>query len=823
MKLLLKLVFILTINNLYSASPYVDNQLIVKFSSGLDEKNISQKLEKTDFILKQILVKKLNIWLIELNSKNKTIFEHLEEISNFDFVDYVQLDHKVSQREIPNDPYFNQMWGLNNTGQNGGQFDGDIDAEEAWDITTGGLTSIGDEIVVAVVDGGVDINHPDLISNIWVNENEIPNNGIDDDGNGYVDDINGWDAYSNDGSIPSDNHGTHVAGTIGAKGNNNSDVVGVNWNVKIMSVAGSSGSTSTISLAYGYILDQKSLWLSSNGEFGANVVATNSSFGVDNANCNSGSYPVWNDLYDAMGQVGILSAAATTNSNQNVDQVGDVPTGCNSEWVISVTNTTRNDVKYNSAGYGANNIDLGAPGTDICSTVSGGVSCSYTGTSMATPHVAGAVGLMHAGASIAFAQDCINNPAACSLEIKNVLLNTVDILPSLDGITVSGGRLNLFNALQEISGPSPNLDFSPGEFTFQINQGDLENDILTLFNNGEDNSILSYQLKVSPFLAMNESDNYGNIWSDSETELFDYEWIDISEIGTLYSFPNNDDFGQELSLDFDFPFYGNNYNIIRINPNGWIGFGDNSNEWDNQQLPSNSAPSPAIFPFWDDLNPVNDNCNQYCSGNVYYHSNNDRIVVWFNNVAHWWTNFENSFYDFQVIMYSNGDIDFNYNEMIGDYSSATIGIQNFGAEDGLQVSYNNNYAESLLSIKIVQSPEWITLSQNFGQINAGESNQINITIDSNDLLLNEYLNYVNITSFGGNVNIPLYVFINEDVTFMGDLNFDEIINILDAVIMVNFITSEDEANNQVFESADLNIDGLINVLDIVLLVNIILG
>ena len=443
MKLLLKLVFILTINNLYAATPYVDNQLIVKFSSGLDEKNISQKLEKTDFILKQILVKKLNIWLIELNSKSKTIFEHLEEISNFDFVDYVQLDHKVSQREIPNDPYFNQMWGLNNTGQNGGQFDGDIDAEEAWDITTGGFTSIGDEIVVAVVDGGVDINHPDLISNIWVNENEIPNNGIDDDGNGYVDDINGWDAYSNDGSIPSDNHGTHVAGTIGAKGNNNSDVVGVNWNVKIMSVAGSSGSTSTISLAYGYILDQKSLWLSSNGEFGANVVATNSSFGVDNANCNSGSYPVWNDLYDAMGQVGILSAAATTNSNQNVDQVGDVPTGCNSEWVISVTNTTRNDVKYNSAGYGANNIDLGAPGTDICSTVSGGVSCSYTGTSMATPHVAGAVGLMHAGASIAFAQDCINNPAACSLEIKNVLLNTVDTLPSLDGITVSGGRLNL--------------------------------------------------------------------------------------------------------------------------------------------------------------------------------------------------------------------------------------------------------------------------------------------------------------------------------------------------------------------------------------------
>ena len=144
MKFLTKLILITTINNFYAATPYVDNQLIVKFNSDLNEQSISQKLAKTNFIIKEVLVKKLNIWLIEFDSNNKNIFEYLDEISTFDFVVYAQLDHKVKQREIPNDPYFNQMWGLNNTGQSGGQIDGDIDAVEAWGMSTGGLTALGD-------------------------------------------------------------------------------------------------------------------------------------------------------------------------------------------------------------------------------------------------------------------------------------------------------------------------------------------------------------------------------------------------------------------------------------------------------------------------------------------------------------------------------------------------------------------------------------------------------------------------------------------------------------------------------------------------------
>ena len=289
------------------------------------------------------------------------------------------------------------------------------------------------------------LNHTDLALNLWINHNEIPGNSIDDDNNGYVDDINGWDAYSSDGSVPSDGHGTHVAGIIGADGNNGSMVAGVNWEVKLMAIAGSSGNTSTVLEAYGYALDQRAIYDSTNGALGAFVVATNSSFGIDNADCSSGSYALWNDMYDAMGEYGILSAAATMNSNSNVDNTGDVPTGCASDHMIAVTNTTRNDTKNSGAAYGATTIDLGAPGTSVLSTYSSGGTQTLTGTSMAAPQVAGAVGLMHAAMSAGFANYFKNNGAEGGVLIKQMILDGTDPLTSLAGITVSGGRLNIYN------------------------------------------------------------------------------------------------------------------------------------------------------------------------------------------------------------------------------------------------------------------------------------------------------------------------------------------------------------------------------------------
>jgi subtilisin family serine protease len=219
----------------------------------------------------------------------------------------------------------------------------------------------------------------------------------------------------------------------------------------MMLIGGSSGNFSVVAKAYGYAMAQKKLWLESNGEKGANVVVTNSSFGVDYGKCDTPTYSVWNDIYNEMGKLGILSAAATANISIDVDKEGDVPTGCNSPYIISVTNTDSTDKKFGQAAWGRTTVDLGAPGTAIFSTYSGDQYQNLTGTSMATPHIAGQVALMHAGASAIFADFYKKNPAQGALELKKILMSTVDPNPTLAGRTVSGGRMNLGRAVKAIN------------------------------------------------------------------------------------------------------------------------------------------------------------------------------------------------------------------------------------------------------------------------------------------------------------------------------------------------------------------------------------
>ncbi len=360
-------------------------------------------------------------------------------------IQHIQWNHKVQNRSLPNDTLFNIQWALFNDGSTGGMAGADINADSAWNISTGGITIYGDTIVVAVIDAGFHLNHPDLKENIFLNRNEIAGNGIDDDNNGYIDDINGWNVYMNGPNHPSDKHGTHVSGIIGAKGNNEIGISGINWDVKILPVSGSSGIESEVISSYEYILSMRRLYNETNGEKGAYIVSTNASFGVDGAD--PSDYPIWCSIYDSLGKEGIINIGATSNLNVDVTTAGDVPTTCSSPYLIGVTSTNKNDVLAGTA-YSKDHIDLAAPGHQIISTVFDSAYTQLTGTSMASPHVAGAVGLMYASACGEIISLSHHQSDSAARLMRFLLLDAVDTISNLTNKTVSGGRLNLFKSVK---------------------------------------------------------------------------------------------------------------------------------------------------------------------------------------------------------------------------------------------------------------------------------------------------------------------------------------------------------------------------------------
>ncbi len=396
---------------------WVDGELIVTFAPAASTAGVSRLLGGMQ--LKSLhqyhLVKARHLKL----PANLSVKAAIQALAKNPLVKAVQPNYLYYTSATPNDTFLPAQWGANNIGQLNGTFDADMDLTEAWDITTG-----SSDVVVAVLDSGTSLTHPDLMANIWTNPGEIAGNGIDDDGNGYIDDIHGWDFARNDNN-PSpvggacEGHGTHTAGTIGAVGNNNTGVSGVAWNVKIMPL-----NTFEENLGIFCTTSDAALLEAIDYYTRMGVRISNNSYGGAGASI---------VMRNAIRRSKSIFIAAAGNESSNNDTTPSYPANYPLDNIISVAATTQDDLLADPS-HSAHSVDVGAPGESIVSTLPGNTYDILSGTSMASPQVAGLAALL-------LSQD----PDLTVRELRWRILNGVD---NTSIPVASRGRVNAFNSLQ---------------------------------------------------------------------------------------------------------------------------------------------------------------------------------------------------------------------------------------------------------------------------------------------------------------------------------------------------------------------------------------
>jgi subtilisin family serine protease len=438
---LLRLICLLVLTGLtpmlHSQSAY---QIIVQLRPHVSVEDWS--VQQPTGTIARILNRRLGLILLSPNNEGSTVELAFERYRLAPEVLHVQYNHHLSLRRSPDDPLYSRQTQFAGPGAT-------YRAEVAWEYTTGGVTVNGDTIVIASIDSGIDLDHEDLMANHWINHDELPANGLDDDGNGYIDDRFGWNTALDNPDVGAGggDHGTPVMGQLAARGDNGLGVTGMNWSAKVMHVTNDFDPLeSEVMEAYGYVLDARRRYEETNGREGAYVVATNSSWGRDLAR--PADSPIWCALYDSLGRAGILNVAAVPNFDRDVDVEGDLPTLCPSDYLITVTSAGADDRLTGNAAFGATSVDLAAYGTDIFTTLAQNGYGAVSGTSFATPAVTGTAGLLFSAPCPDFGNLLLDDPAAAAGYVRDLILQNGRIVTDLAGRTTTGRVLDTGAAME---------------------------------------------------------------------------------------------------------------------------------------------------------------------------------------------------------------------------------------------------------------------------------------------------------------------------------------------------------------------------------------
>ncbi len=712
-------------------------------------------------------------YILSFISPEEDILAIADKINELPLIEEVDFNYKMEAFVTPNDTYYDSQWALNNTGQaisyNGntvGTPGADIDAERAWEITTG-----NSDVIIAILDTGIDLDHPDLQSGL----------------------VGGYDFVNNDSNANDGNmHGTACASIAAGRSNNLIGVSGVCWDCSLMpvKVLGDGGSGDFDDIVNGVI------WASDNG---AQVISMSLGGG--------GYVSSFDNAIDYAHNNGTLVISASGNDNGSISY----PAAYDNSMAIGAMSPCNERKSFSScdgenfwgSNYG-NGLDLVAPGVRIHSATIGGYINNMNGTSSACPHAAGVAGLLYSVA-----------PGMPPSEVRLAMqINSVDIGSTGYDNQTGWGRLNAYYAVSNLA-EQPDVEIDVNSFNIEMSANQTSTESFVITNTLAGEADLEYNIAESEYK-----------WIDSN-ETGNANWITLDEPVQVV-FDHNDDASSPIALGFDFPFYDNNYNQCTINPNGWVGFGGDSNAWDNSSLPASDVPMPAIFGFWDDLNPVNNANSSDMSGYVYYQQFENSFVIFFDQVVHWvGSGSVTGSYTFQIVLHSNGNIDLNYQEMTGDINSATIGVQGSDT-DYIQIAYNSNYTEPNMSSYVLPPADWFSLSALTGTISPGNSDVIDITIDTEGLIEGVYFDVISIETNdydNSSINIPFTLNVTDICGgwTAGDVNQDFEFNVQDVVILLNIVLSPENYNECQLLVSDLNEDGSINIQDIILLVNIILS